>query len=195
MSDLTKSVVARLKSVIYNGRHLVFMIAMALIFLSAGSFTVIWLDSTQTITISGQIKSLSKPNIVLIHTEGRRDIELKFPDAAVVKKDDAKSRFTSLEVGDSVQVRYLQRPVGLGEIESVQARSPVASGRIIEMDLDKKFIVLDGEDRHVFYIGPQTVILRKGSLAKLEDLKLGSLARAEYRDVLAPKLDLLIVEE
>ena len=165
------------------------------VILSAGSFTVIWLDSAQTKTITGQIKALYEPNTILVHTDDRSDIELKVPVAATVKKNDAESRFTSLEIGDSVRVRYLQRHVGLGEVESVRARSPIARGRIIEMDLDKKFIVLDGDDAHVFYIGPQTIILRKGSLAKLEDLKLGSFAKAEYRDVLAPKLDFLIVDE
>ena len=194
MSELTRSIVARLKSVFYPGRHLVFILAMAVI-LSAGSFTVIWLDSAQTKTITGQIKALYEPNTILVHTDDRSDIELKVPVAATVKKNDAESRFTSLEIGDSVQVRYLQRHVGLGEVESVRARSPIARGRIIEMDLDKKFIVLDGDDAHVFYVGPQTIILRKGSLAKLEDLKLGSFAKAEYRDVLAPKLDFLIVDE
>lgn len=196
MSDLTRSVAVRLKSLFYPGRHLVFVLTMALIFLSAGSFTAIWLDSAKTETITGQIEALlNKSNIILVHTEDRGDIELKIPDAAVVKKNEAESRFTSLEVGDRVMVRYRQRPVGVGEAKTVRARSPVARGRIIEMDLDKKFIVLDGEDTHVFYIGPQTVILRKGSLAQLEDLKLGSRAKAEYRDVLAPKLDFLIVYE
>ncbi len=136
-----------------------------------------------------------QPNIVLIHTDDRSDVELKVPDAAVVKKNDAESRFTSLEIGDSVRIRYRQRHIGLGEAESVRARSPVVRGRIIGMDIDKKFIVLDGKDTYVFYIGPQTIILRKGALAQLEDLKLGSLAKAEYRDVLAPKLDFLIVDE
>ena len=196
MSDMMRSVVARLKNLFYPGRHLVFVLTMALIFLSAGSFTAIWLDSAKTETITGQIEALlNKSNIILVHTEDRGDIELKIPDAAVVKKNEAESRFTSLEVGDRVMVRYRQRHVGVGEAKTVRARSPVARGRIIEMDLDKKFIVLDGEDTHVFYIGPQTVILRKGSLAQLEDLKLGSRAKAEYRDVLAPKLDLLIVYE
>ena len=195
MSELTRSIVARLKSVFYPGRHLVFILAMALIFLSAGSFTVMWLDSAQTKTITGQVKALYEPNIILVHTDDRSDVELKVPVAATVTKNEAESRFTSLEIGDSVRVRYLQRHVGLGEAKSVRARSPIARGRIIEMDLDKKFIVLDGDDAHVFYIGPQTIILRKGSLAKLEDLKLGSFAKAEYRDALAPKLDFLIVDE
>ncbi len=193
MSDLAESVVTKLKSVFHNGRHLVFIAIMAVIVLSAGS--IIWLDSAETKTVTGSIKRLGEPNIVLVDTEGQDDIELKLPGVAVVTKDDARSRFTSLSVGDTVKIRYLQRRTGVGEIDSLQASSPVASGRIIEMDLDKKFIVLNGKDTHVFYIGPQTVILRKGSLAKLEDLKLGSLARAEYRDALAPKLDLLVIEE
>lgn len=195
MSDLAGSVVTKLKSIFYNGRHLVFIAIMVVVVLSAGSITVIWLDSAETKTVTGSIKHLGEPNIVLVDTDGQGDIELKLPGAAVVTKDDARSRFTSLTVGDTVKIRYLQRHVGIGEIDSLQASSPVARGRIIEMDLDKKFIVLNGKDTHVFYIGPQTVILRKGSLAQLEDLKLGSLARAEYRDTLAPKLDLLVVEE
>lgn len=195
MSEFIGSVVARLKRTFYPGRHLVFILAMAFIFLSAGSFTVIWLDSAETAAITGQIKVLSEPNVILIQVDDGAEIELRVPDAAVIKKNAAESRFTSLEIGDSVRVRYLQRPIGPGEAQSIKASSPIAIGRIIEMDLDKKFIVLEGENDHVFYVGPQTVILRKGSLAKLEDLKLGSRATVEYRDVADPKLDFLIVDE
>ncbi len=185
----------KIKTYLFSAQHVIFLAIMMLLFLSAGSLTVIWLDSAQTKNVVGEIKKLVEPNYLIIMAREQDDLQIKVPNDAKVVKNKANSRYSSLEPGDTVDIQYTVRPVGPPEADSVRASSPIASGSVIEMDIDKRYIVLEGAEVHLFYVGQQTVILRNGSLARLSDIKLGAFVTAEYRDKDDPKLDLLIIDD
>lgn len=180
---------------LFVGRHFVFVIMMILIVFSAGSATILWSTPLETEAIVGEIKEVVGSSEIVVSRYNRKDLLLRVPTTADVRKNKARSRVTSLEVGDTVRVKYHARPVGLAEAEVVYATSPFITGRVTNIDLEIRSIAIEGKLSRVFAVRDQTVILLNGSLAHLYDLKVGMRAKAEYRDVRDPQLDLLLVND
>lgn len=176
-------------------RHFIFVVIMIIITVSAGSATVIWRGSAETRTAVGEIKSVNSSSEITVARYNKEDLVLRVPKIATVQKDKADSRVSSLEVGDTVRLTYIVRPIGPLEAKVVRATSPFIQGHITEIDLEAKTIAIEGKLSRVFVVRDQTVILKNGSLAHLYDLEAGMIAKAEYRNVLDPQLDLLLTEE
>lgn len=175
-------------------RHMIFILIMTVITVSAGSATVIWRGSAETRTAVGEIKSVTGSSGIIVSRYNKEDLVLRVPKIATVQKDKGMSRVSSLEVGDTVRLKYIVRPVGPLEAKVIRATSPFIQGHITDIDLEAKTIAIEGKLSRVFVVRDQTVILRNGSLAHLYDLEVGMRAKAEYRNVLDPLLDLLLAE-
>jgi len=176
-------------------RHMIFIVIMIVIMVSAGSATVFWRGAAETKTAVGEVKSVNGSSEIVVARYNKDDLVVRVPTAATVQKDKADSRVSSLEVGDTVRLTYIVRPIGPLEAKVIRATSPFIQGHIAQIDLEAKTIAIEGELSRVFVVRDQTVILKNGSLAHLYDLEVGMTAKAEYRNVLDPQLDLLLTEE
>jgi hypothetical protein len=169
---------------------------MLLVMIWGASGTVWWRDNVVVRQVSGEIQKIQGTNQIVVKAADSDNLVIRVPSTAAVWKGKSPSRASSLEIGDKVRIRYISRPIGRPEAVKVNATIPTVKGRISKIDLGRETVYIT-TDREIykFVVRDETVIMQNGSLARLDDLKWGSTAKAEYRNSLDPQLDFLLVND
>lgn len=183
------------KSRTLNKRYIVLAVSIGLLVLAAGSASYIFTKASVSKQAIGEIVSLDEPNGITLKRYRQKSLPLQVPESARVVKNKADSIYESLEVGDTVRLKYVSGALGGGKVVSMIAASPFLHGRIIALDPSERTLTVKGALTKTFPVSDQTVILMNGSLAEFEDLGRGMEVKAEYRDSANPKLDMVLVEE
>ena len=177
---------ARLRTIIIAGSALLLLLAIgagALLLGASGSKTAV-----------GEIKLADGGSLVVSRYDDV-DLRISLSNATTIRRDENSASAGALQPGDSVRVEYESGWWREDTAVEILAKSPFMKGRLIDIDVSAREIVIKGFTVRLFKVTEQTVILRDGSLLKLKSLERGLEVRAEFSNTDRPKLDRLTVTE